>query len=167
MAQQTSALTHLRLDAGSMAVTHSDTSKLSLSHSISITYLPWLTWISRAPCTTRPWGRLTTPRFALFSRRWLGQNRIAFCSGASPHKGWKWKWNGTSITNTLPLQYLTEGGNMLDLCQRCQRIYMCKPLKFWYALNKYSGLSFHLTAYTGTSVVTCFFWMLALKVWPG
>lgn len=40
MAQQTSALTHLRLEAGSMSVTHSDTSKRSLSHSISITCFP-------------------------------------------------------------------------------------------------------------------------------
>lgn len=38
MAQQTSALTHLRLEAVGGTLTHSDTSKKSLGRSISITF---------------------------------------------------------------------------------------------------------------------------------
>lgn len=84
MAQQTSALTHLRLDAGSMAVTHSDTSELSLSHSISITYLHQLAWISTAHCTTRPLG--LPPGHGLLCSGVYGfrqHSMISFCSIAS------------------------------------------------------------------------------------
>lgn len=126
MAQQTSALTHLRLDAGSMAVTHSDTSKQSLAHSISIIYLPWLTWISTAQCTSWSWG--SPPGHSLPVQTYMTLDTLAGLLFVLLHHfygivitaRWNWKRKGASITYTLPHQ---------GICyRRCQIIYFIQSL---------------------------------------
>ncbi len=170
MAQQTSALTHLRLEPGSIAVTHSDTSKQSLSHSISITYLPWLTWGSTA--RTWPWGLPPGHGLPWFSDIYgFRQNgRIAFCSIVSflwdchlhmksLHKalklevGWykRIKYTATSIVQWR--------GNMLE---SSKRIYMCELLKVLVCFERirlYVMPSDHQRLF----YIQYLFWMFTLK----